>query len=196
MYKLLLTDSGFYDANSDMSKIFFAWIGKEPQGIKVILASNYEFIAEMDETTPPYYPQNIMFRKRQFLIEMGVFPENIYEYFLKNKWEQEIMDYDAIIVNGGNSFEYSAEINRDGFRNEIDKLVNNGGVYVGISAGSFLVMDYGPELLNYVIGCKFDVHLPNGEGTPLGPVDMDKKEAFLSSGRALCIIGDEWKIID
>lgn len=50
----------------------------------------------------------------------------------------DLKNTDAIFVFGGNSFEYLDRIRKTGFDKEIKKFVENGGVYVGFSAGSYV----------------------------------------------------------
>ena len=71
--------------------------------------------------------------------------------------------------------------------------MNNGGIYAGISAGSFLALSFAPELLGYA-DCEIDCHCPTAY--PTGLVDRTKKEVIaLAEGQALFIVGDKWNVV-
>lgn len=195
MKKLFLTSGGFAQYQT-LSNKFINLVGKNPQDIKILLVSAYPFISEQDDTTHYYDPKNVFFREYNNLIEIGFLSENLVKFYLNDEWKQDIMEFDAIYINGGDGRLYSEGIERNNFRSYIDQLINGGGVYAGISAGSFLALSFGPELLGYA-DCKFDVH--SNVSYPIGTVDRIRTKndiIALANNQTLMIIGDEWTVIE
>ena len=55
----------------------------------------------------------------------------------------DVSSYDVMYVCGGNTFYLLQEVRKNGFDKYIVDFINNGGLYVGVSAGSILV---GPDI--------------------------------------------------
>jgi len=81
---------------------------------------------------------------REKLVEVGF---KVIELDIKGKNTQEIYEVlnkaDIIFVAGGNTFYLLQEAKRSGFDKLVLKLVNNGIIYIGSSAGSLLA---GPDI--------------------------------------------------
>lgn len=77
---------------------------------------------------------------RQALVDMGMDVEDV---DLKGKNTDELYSSlktkDIIFVSGGNSFYLLYYVNQSGFNKIIDRLLNEGKIYIGSSAGSVLV---------------------------------------------------------
>lgn len=76
---------------------------------------------------------------RQGLVDAGF---NIFDYTLTGKSpediEKDLGDCDIIHVNGGNTFYLLLQAKKSGFDKFITKFVENGGIYIGSSAGSII----------------------------------------------------------
>lgn len=145
---LFLTSSGLSD---DMKKKFFDIIGKRPEDVKVLYIPTAGI-----ETDGAREGFAICFHE---LSSMGIRYENILVYNLelilsKNYQRtyssfvtapymitrlltiEELHAFDAVVVSGGDAAVLCREMVRTGFDRAIEEAINNGLVYVGISAGS------------------------------------------------------------
>ena len=77
---------------------------------------------------------------RAMLLKLGFVVE---DFDLKNKSEAEtrekLSDFDVIFVAGGNTFYLLAEAKKSGFDKVARELVQKGKIYIGSSAGSYIV---------------------------------------------------------
>lgn len=106
---------------------------------------------------------------------------------MKKKLTAEELDsFDAVFVSGGESTVLCREMVRTGFDKIIEKAVNNGLIYVGISAGSMYAagnLDDGLHIINNPI-------IPHWNGPKLMELPSDKNEICLADGQAVYIAGD------
>lgn len=127
--KLLLTSAG-WEKNLSIGKEFLKLVNKKPSNIKVLLVM-----------TPIKYPKRNIYVKRLFgnLNEINVSNNNITFFKLDKKINKSILnDIDVIFVMGGNTFDYLDRIKKTGFDKVIKNFVRKDGVYVGLSAGSYV----------------------------------------------------------
>ena len=127
MKKILLTSGGF--DNKNVAKKFLELVNKPVNEIKVL------FI-----TTAAVEPDAVMILPAciEDLTKVCNIPiENLTIYDMhKLINKEEILKYDAIYMCGGKT-EYLVErIDEVGFKDLLDYYIANGGVYVGVSAGS------------------------------------------------------------
>lgn len=84
-------------------------------------------------------PKWINYYNKQFE-KYGI--KNIDEFDLKNKTQKDLEKYfkniDIIFVGGGNTFYLLNWIKKSGFNKIINKLLNLGKIYIGVSAGSYV----------------------------------------------------------
>lgn len=74
------------------------------------------------------------------------------------------------------------------------KFVTEGGVYIGVSAGSLICTDNYPEGLRF-IGCMLDVHCQ--KGTKEGHIDIDHNQKIaLTNKQAILITDDDIRVIE
>ncbi len=127
--KLLLTSQGF-EKNPKIGKEFLELIGKPADRIKVI------FIPTASEAES--YKDYIEDDKKN-LLKLGIKEANIKTLHLNHKINYlEVEDYDVIHVCGGNTFYLLKKVRESGFDKIIKNFVEEGGVYMGISAGSYI----------------------------------------------------------
>jgi dipeptidase E len=76
---------------------------------------------------------------------------------------EELRDFDVIYVNGGNTYYLLYWTKKSGFDFVLRKFVTNGGLYVGVSAGSIIA---GPsiEVLDYTKGDPNDINFTDLSG--------------------------------
>lgn len=127
--KLLLTSAG-YEENLEIGKEFLKLVSKEPSEIKVFLVST----AERGDEDWKWVKLTIKELKR-----IGIDPKNVSVFSLNRKVERrDLENIDVIYVCGGNTFIYLDRIRKTGLDKKIKEFVRKGGVYFGVSAGSYV----------------------------------------------------------
>ena len=139
MKKLLLTSAGFF--NKKISDEFLKLIDKPTSKTKVI------FVPTASKSEDGYEQSEVwqyVKESRTELIKTGIKEKNIKTLDLDHKIRyKEIAGFDIIYVCGGNTFYLLSKAKESGFDTIIKEYVENGGVYVGVSAGSILA---GPDI--------------------------------------------------
>ncbi len=123
MRKLLLTSAGF--DNPKLGEKFLELIGKDPKEIKVL------FIPIAARTDEEKHYTN---ESKKELLDLGI--KDIIEYNLEGDIPKE---FDAIYVCGGNTFYLLHKIRETGFDKKLIGFIDQGKVYVGVSAGSIIM---------------------------------------------------------
>ena len=96
---------------------------------------------------------------------------------------EELKEFDAVFVSGGDSAVLCREMARTGFGCVLEQAVNEGLVYVGISAGSMYAagnLDDGLKIIPNPI-------IPHWSGDKLVSLPTDSKEIQLADGQAVYI---------
>ena len=87
----------------------------------------------------PYDDKGFVYVDRDKLVELGF---DVIDIDLKEaseeSLEQQLAGIDLVLVAGGNTFYLLEKVKKSGFDKVIKKLVDNGVIYVGSSAGSIL----------------------------------------------------------
>lgn len=126
--KLLLTSTGF-GKNPEIGREFLDLIGKKPNEIKVFLVTVQEK-AEDAKWLKRYLG---LFKK------VGVAADNISIFsFGRRVKREDLKNIDVVFVCGGNTFVYLDKIRKTGLDKMIKEFVKKGGVYFGVSAGSYV----------------------------------------------------------
>ena len=103
----------------------------------------------------------------------------------------ELATYDAIVISGGDASFLTAEMNRTGFANEVKKAVDDGLVYVGISAGSMFAagsFENGLHLIKNAV-------IPHWNNEIVTALPNDDAEIRLSDGQVIYISGDRMELL-
>jgi len=195
---LFLTSSGL---SSDMKKRFFNIIGKHPEDAKVLYipTAGIETDGAREGFAVCFYE----------LSSMGIRYENILVYnlelILSKDYQrtyssyvtapymvtrlltiEELQSFDAVVVSGGDVSILCREMVRTGFDRTIKKAINNGLVYVGISAGSMYVagnLDDGLHIINNPI-------IPHWNGSPIIELPNCGEVIRLVDGQAVYVEDD------
>jgi len=128
--KIILTSAGWWKSPK-IGKEFLKLVGKKPSEIRIFLV-----------ITPIKYLKRNKYILRQFKQFKGInIPErNITFFQLDRKAKQaDLKNIDVIFVFGGNTFDYLDRIKKTGLDKMIRSFVKRGGVYLGLSAGSYVV---------------------------------------------------------
>lgn len=133
MYKLLLTSAGF--ENPKVGNEFLKLINNNPSIVKVL------FIPTASRTEDELY---YVEESRKELLDVGIKEENIIIYNLDYTISNDVLDEISVVyVCGGNTFYLLNKIREVKFDSVLNKLMQNGVLYVGASAGSLVV---GPNI--------------------------------------------------
>lgn len=104
---------------------------------------------------------------------------------------EELKLFDAVFVSGGESTVLCREMVRTGFDRILEKAINNGLVYVGISAGSMYAagnLDDGLHIINNPI-------IPHWDGNKLMELPGERDEIKLVDGQAVYVENDNISLI-
>jgi dipeptidase E len=127
--KLLLTSAGWWK-NPKIGKEFLKLVNKNPSEIRIFLV-----------ITPVKYLKRNKYILRQFrkFKDIKIPEQNITFFQLNRKIKKEdLKNKDVIFVFGGNAFDYLDRIRKTGLDKAIKSFVKKGGVYLGLSAGSYV----------------------------------------------------------
>lgn len=103
----------------------------------------------------------------------------------------ELASYDAIVISGGDASFLTAEMNRTGFATEVKKAVDEGLVYVGISAGSMFgagSFENGLQLIKNAI-------IPHWNNEIVTALPNDDSEIHLSDGQVIYASGNRIELL-
>ncbi|TRZ55384.1 hypothetical protein D4Q76_00545 [archaeon] len=204
MKKMLLTSAGFQ--NPEIADEFLKMANKPISEIKII------FVPTASRTEEEL--EHVEESKKE-LNDIGINHKNIKLLDLNRKVHySEVADFDVIYVCGGNTFYILQRIRETGFDKIIKQFVENGGIYVGVSAGSIII---GPniEIAGWgPTGDENDVELKDLNGLNIVDIavfphyelhlkeeveEFKKKVNYtitvLNNNQALLILNDEIKII-
>lgn len=129
--KLFLTSNGIFGALRDEDReVFFDLVGKPPSDIRVALIPTAGY---------PLIKQEYILAAINVFGGYGMAVEIV---DLKEKDERTLGDKlataDAIYVNGGNTYWLLHWVRKSGFGKVIHQLLDQGKVYVGVSAGTII----------------------------------------------------------
>lgn len=180
MKRLLLTSAGF--ENPVVLKAFIELLGKEPRKAGALFIPT----AAIDEDARAVLP-----KCRGDLLNAGFPEENITVYDLDRPMtEEELSRYDAVYFCGG-STEYLLErVRASGFAEVLDRALEKGLLYVGVSAGSIIAAQNLPGNLGY-LPRRLEVHCE--KGSPQGP--LPQGTVCLTNAQAVKIVGGKREII-
>ncbi len=134
--RLFLTSNAFPKESQKIREEFLDFVGKKPNEIRV---------AFIPTASIPEKDKSFMLTDRKELEEMGILANNITDLNLDKPISfNDLMDFDVIFVDGGNTFYLLEKVRESGFDKAIREYLDRDmGVYVGVSAGTVLV---GPDI--------------------------------------------------
>lgn len=182
MKKILLTSAGF--ENETIKNKFLELVEKSPKNIKAL------FI-----TTAAVEPDAIMMLPECLndLLNCGIPMENIIVYDMHKLIDlSELEKYDVVYVCGGKTSYLVDRINEVGFKPVIDKYISNGGIYIGVSAGSVAACGKYKQGLNFIDNI-IDVHCD--KGSSIGKIKT-LDNIYLTNEQAILITDDGATVIE
>ena len=125
--KLFLTSAGL---PPETTEAFLGLLDKDPKETEVC------FIATAAD---PYDDKSFVEKDKERLTELGF---KIIEIDLKQENENsltgKLANLEVVFVEGGNTFYLMKYIRESGFDKAIKRFLDNGGIYLGVSAGSYV----------------------------------------------------------
>lgn len=184
MRKILLTSSGF--ETERILEVFHGLFEKEPMKIKALFIPTAANFPDAIAVLPKCMDD---------LIKAGILSENINVFDLHCNMEiNELCKYDVIYFTGGSPQYLLERINDTGFKKSLEEYISNGGVYVGVSAGSIVATNDLPDNLK-LINCTLNVHMSNG--TKSGIINTSENPHIdLTSDNVILILGDKCEVIE
>lgn len=183
MRKIILTSAGF-----ETERIL--------EALEELLEKNSSEIKALFVPTAAISPEAVAVLPKCMndLLKVGILSENICVFDLHRNMEySELNQYDVVYFTGGDTQYLLDRINATGFNVPLKNFVNNGGVYVGVSAGSMIATNNLPNNLG-LINCTLSVH--EESGSKVGIIDVSENPHIaLKDSNAILIHGDKYKII-
>lgn len=140
MKKILLTSAGL--ENKVVENKFMELIGKKAKEIRVLFITTAAVETEAIQVLPKCLDD---------LLNVGIPMENITVYDMHQLIGiQELKKQDAIYVCGGNTSYLVERIDEIGFQKVVDQYLEEGGVYLGVSAGSVVASGKYKTGLNFI----------------------------------------------
>lgn len=195
---LFLTSSGL---TKDMINSFFDIIGKCPEEVKILYiptagietdgAREGIAICLYELSLMGIRSENILVYNLELILSKGY--KRTYSAYVTDEpivsrlmGTEELKEFDAVFVGGGDSAVLCREMVRTGFDCVMEQAVNAGLVYVGISAGSMYAAGNFEDGLSIIP----NPVIPHWNGDRLKSLPMDCEEIQLADGQAVYIEGD------
>ena len=126
------------------------------------------------------------------LLKCGIPEENITVFDLhRNMSLEELKQYDLVYLTGGRTAYLLERINETGFRESLLDYIRQGGLVLGVSAGSIIFANNLENNLG-LLDAKLDVHCGSGEKP--GPLER-KDHIHLTNDCALFLDGERITVI-
>jgi len=151
--KALLTSAGF--ESKVVQSAFLRFLEKPPQFAKALFIPTAAIFPEAIAVLPKCMDD---------LLRAGILPANITVFDLHRTMPaDELCMYDAVYLTGGSPEYLMVRIIATGFNMSLKEFVVKGGVYVGVSAGSYVAAGNMPDSLGY-LKATLSVHVDAGTG--------------------------------
>lgn len=194
---LFLTSGGL---TKNMKTSFFNIIGKRPEEVKILYipTAGIETDGAREGIAVCLYElslmgirsENILVYNLELILSKGY--KRTYSAYVTDGHivsrlinTEELKEFDAVFVGGGDSAVLCREMVRTGFDCVIEQAVNEGLVYVGISAGSMYAAGNLEDGLNIIP----NPITPHWNGDKLTSLPIDSEEIKLADGQAVYIEG-------
>lgn len=181
--KALLTCAGF--DNDSLVPVFHDLLGRKVDDVKAL------FIPTALNTPDAREYIHVF---KEDLYKIGVADENIDSYDLEEPFDEEkIRDYGIVFICPGDPGHLLRRVNEVKFANALEVFFNNGGVYIGVSAGSDIVALNLPDNLGYL---NATIQCHSKEGHPAGILDTESAPFVkLTDNQAIVINKNKVEII-
>ena len=183
---VLLTSCGL--ETKIIEQAFQKMLNKEPSSIKAMFiptAANYPDAIE------------VLPKCLNDLLKCGIARENIFVYDLHDEICTDLSErYDVIYLCGGDPNYLLKRVNELGFDKKLKSFIKQGGVVLGVSAGSMIFADDMPKNLG-LLKCALDVHCSDDSCEKAGRYNKNRKERIrLGNKQAIVFENDSLIIIE
>lgn len=195
---LFLTSDGLTE---NMKTSFFNIIGKRPEEVKILYipTAGIETDGAREGIAVCLYElslmgirsENILVYNLELILSKGY--KRTYSAYVTDGHilsrlinTEELKEFDAVFVGGGDAAVLCREMVRTGFDCVIEQAVNAGLVYVGISAGSMYAAGNLEDGLNIIPNSI----IPHWNGDKLTNLPIDSEEIKLADGQAIYVEGN------
>lgn len=149
--KILLTSAGF--ESGVIKDAFLNFLKSPPKDTKVLFVPTASNNADAIAVLP---------KCMNDLLKAGIMAKNIQVFDLHRSLSlEELSAFDAIYFTGGSPTYLLERINETGFNIPLNEFVNNGGIYIGVSAGSYVAAGNLSDSLGY-LKAELSVHTESG----------------------------------
>lgn len=149
MNKLLLTSAGF-NSNKIIETVK-ELLDDDMKNMKVLFITTAAVTEEQKKILPLC---------KNEILELGILDRHIDTYDFEYPLNDSIKKYDLIYVAGGSTKHLLEKFKT--WKDTLDLFLDDGGLYIGVSAGSIVMTTTHPEGLNY-LDCKMKVHQKTGD---------------------------------
>jgi dipeptidase E len=184
MKKIILTSAGF--ENKKIEQKFHDMVNKPSNEIKAIWIPT----AAIDDDAKAVLPKCM-----DDLLNAGISAKNIKTYNLDHVMQyEEMTTFDVVYVCGGNSRYLLDKMYEANFVSLLKKFINQGGIYIGVSAGSRICVNGLEDNLGF-LPCTISVHCL--EGNISGDIDINHSSHInLTNNQAIIIEDEECYILE
>ena len=181
--KILLTSAGF--ETKAIADKFLDFVDKEPTSIKSLFIPTAAIFPDAIAVLPKCMDD---------LLNIGIPAENIKVFDLHRAMtSEELSAFDTVYFTGGSPQYLLERINDSGFRKSLCNFVDNGGIYIGVSAGSIVAAGNMPNSLGYLTA-SLQVHCKSGNAS--GAFDNGAvTQIDLTNEQSVIIRGNEYEIV-
>ena len=145
--KVMLTSCGI--ETETIKEHFLRWLGKSPCDAKALFIPTAAIYADAIAVLPKCMDD---------LLKCGFSKENIQVFDLhRNMQIEELQAFDVVYLCGGSTPYLLDRINQSGFRDSLLSYINDGGLVIGVSAGSLIFADNLPGNIG-LLDAKMNVH--------------------------------------
>ena len=134
--KLFLTSAGL---PPETTEAFLGLLGKKPEETAVCIITTASF-ANHPEGDAPYVKAD---KQRLSELGFGTMVEIDLRKENENSLSGKLANLDVVFVEGGNTFYLMKYVRESGFDKAIKRFLDGGGIYLGVSAGSYVA---GPDI--------------------------------------------------
>lgn len=181
MKKFLLTSTGL--ATPEIQKAFLELLGKDPKQAKALFIPTAAIDEEAKSVLPKCFGD---------LTGIGFSEENIVTYDLDRPMDfEELSGYDTVYFCGGTTEHLLERVLASGFPSVLEKGLENGLLYVGVSAGSIIAAQNLKDNLGY-LPRRLEVHCEKGSAAGKLPEDT----VYLTNFQAVKITDGKMEIIE
>lgn len=128
------------------------------------------------------------------LYKIGYDDSNIDIYDLDEPFEEiEIVKYDVVFFCAGDPEYLLQKINEMNFNKTLNSFLDNGGTYIGVSAGSDIVARNLPNNLGYL---NVIIECHSKQASPIGALDTNATQVVkITDNNAIIIDGDKITLV-